>query len=172
MGVGCHHAPLARACLAEPRACAASQGGGVMDVAGYDSCVITATISDGAISGCSSVAGVDDAVRARHAAQRGPSLGWWGEVGQGVAEEGGRLRGLLHFFRWLGGLRGLRARDFGLLGEGIAQVFRGGLGGSWTIRNLRSTVRRGLLAFEGARPSTPSMVWDSSKASFPTHQNE
>ena len=85
--------PHQRACLAEPRACAASQWGGVMSVGG--SSTITVTISGGAISGCSAVAGRNGAVRARHAAQRGPSLEGR-EAGQGVAEEGGRLRGLLH----------------------------------------------------------------------------
>ena len=65
--------------LAEPRACAASQVGGVMCVIGHDDSAITATISDGAISGCSAVAGGDVGVRARHVAQRGPSLGGGGE---------------------------------------------------------------------------------------------
>ena len=76
--------------LAEPRAYSASQWGGVMLVEGYDSCIITATISNGAISGCSAVAGGNMAVRARHAAQRGPSLG--GERG-GAGCRGGRRSG-------------------------------------------------------------------------------
>ena len=60
-------------------------------------------------------------------------------------------------------------------GEGIAQVFRGSLGGSWTIWTICTlwrTACRGLLALEAARPSTLSMVWMKSKASFPTHPNE
>ena len=57
-------------------------------------------------------------------------------------------------------------------GEGIAQVFRGSLGGSWTLCSLWRTACRGLLTPEAARPSTLSMVWMKSKASFPTHPNE
>ena len=61
--------------LAKPRACAASQFGGVLYVDGTADSAITVTISNGVITSCSAVAGGDAVVRARHAAQRGPSLG-------------------------------------------------------------------------------------------------
>ena len=60
--------------LAEPRACAASQLGGVLSVYGNADSAITVTISNGVITNCSAVAR-RYAVRARHAAQQGPSLG-------------------------------------------------------------------------------------------------
>ena len=65
--------------LAEPRACAASQYGGVLYVRGEDDSAIAVTISNGVIINCSAVAGGGYGVRARHAAQRGPSLGVLGE---------------------------------------------------------------------------------------------
>ena len=60
--------------LAEPRACAASQLGGVLYVRGDADSTITVTISNGVITSCSAVAGADFTVRARHLAQRGPSF--------------------------------------------------------------------------------------------------
>ena len=60
--------------LAEPRACAASQNGGVLYMKGDADSAIAVTISNGVITNCSAVA-EGYAVRARHAAQRRPSLG-------------------------------------------------------------------------------------------------
>ena len=70
--------------LAEPRVCAASQYGGAMFVYGNDDSALTMTISDVTITGCSAEAGGDGGVRARHAAQWGPSVGGAGVTGAGV----------------------------------------------------------------------------------------
>ena len=61
--------------LAEPRVCAASQYGGAVLVFGFADSALTMTISGVTITGCSAEAGGHYAVRARHAAQRGPSVG-------------------------------------------------------------------------------------------------
>ena len=77
--------PHSAACaqLAEPHVCAAAQFGGAMVVLGFESSAsaFMMTISDVTITGCSAEAGREEAVRARHVAQRGPSVGGAGVTG-------------------------------------------------------------------------------------------